>query len=262
MQSYNLVAIYDTQARAQAARSSLIESGLDSSDVRISTSSAADETSRGTRKEEPGFFEWLFGTDVSDENRDLYRKELHGERAVVSVRVSEERAEDAEEILERFDPVDVRSGEASGMSAGATDSTASAMSHEGGEQVIPIVKEELNVGKRVEERRSRIHTYAVETPVERDVHLREERVVIERRPASGETAPRAATQGALQDRDIEVVERREVPVVDKQARVVEEVVVQRQTRDRVEKVADTVRETRVEVEEGGAPSGTPGREKP
>ena len=52
MQSYNLVAIYDTQARAQAARSSLIESGLDSSDVRISTSSAADETSRGTRKEE------------------------------------------------------------------------------------------------------------------------------------------------------------------------------------------------------------------
>ena len=74
-----------------------------------------------------------------------------------------------------------------------------------------------------------------------------------------ETAPRATTQGALQDRDIEVVERREVPVVDKQARVVEEVVVQRQTRDRIEKVADTVRETRVEVEEGGAPSTTPRR---
>ena len=59
-----------------------------------------------------------------------------------------------------------------------------------------------------------------------------------------------------------MVERREVPVVDKQARVVEEVVVQRQTRDRIEKVADTVRETRVEVEEGGAPSTTPRREQP
>ena len=39
----------------------------------------------------------------------------------------------------------------------------------GKEQVIPVVKEELKVGKRAEERRYRIRTYVIETPVERDV---------------------------------------------------------------------------------------------
>ncbi len=113
------------------------------------------------------------------------------------------------------------------------------------EQVIPVVKEELNVGKRAEERRYRIRTYVVETPVERDVTLRDERVIVEHRPVTGEAGLRAEVP---QEREFEVVERHEEPVVEKRARNVEEVVVRRDVDERTEKVRDTVRQTRVDVE--------------
>ncbi len=67
----------------------------------------------------------------------------------------------------------------------------------GTEQVIPVVKEELNVGKRASERRYRIRTYVIETPVEREVMLRDERVIVEHRPVSGDAAaPRGGSAGA------------------------------------------------------------------
>jgi stress response protein YsnF len=120
-----------------------------------------------------------------------------------------------------------------------------------GEQVIPVVKEELAVGKRAYETRHRIRTYVVERPAEADVTLHDERVVIERRPVSDE---RAAEPGAIGEREFEVVERHEEPVVDKEARTVEELVVHREARDRTERVRDKVRETRVEVDKAAAGS--------
>jgi len=114
------------------------------------------------------------------------------------------------------------------------------------EQVIPVAREELQVGKRATERHYRIRTYVVEHPVEQQVELRDERVVIERRPASGF---RRVDPGSLQQGETEVIERHEEPVVSKRAGVVEEVVVRREGEQRVETVRDTVREGRVEVEE-------------
>lgn len=113
-----------------------------------------------------------------------------------------------------------------------------------GEQVIPVVKEELRVGKRPVERRHRIRIYPIETPVEEQVTLRDERVVIERRPASGPADP-----GALQPHEVEVIERHEEPVIEKRARGVEEVVVRKEAQEHTETVRDKVRETRVEVED-------------
>jgi hypothetical protein len=51
-----------------------------------------------------------------------------------------------------------------------------------GEEVIPVAEERLRVGKRdVSHGRVRIRSYVVETPVEEQVTLREERVAVERR---------------------------------------------------------------------------------
>ena len=101
------------------------------------------------------------------------------------------------------------------------------------EQVIPVVKEELAVGKTASERRYRIRTYVVETPVEEQVKLRDERVIVERRPASGTVGSDA---GAMQERVFEVTERHEEPVVEKRAREAEEVVVRKEADERVETV--------------------------
>jgi stress response protein YsnF len=116
---------------------------------------------------------------------------------------------------------------------------------------IPVVEEEIQVGKRAVEREVRVHTSVTEQPVEEQVHLREEHVTVERRPVDRPAS--AADQTAFKEGVIEMTETVEELVVTKQARVVEEVVVQKEATDRVETVRGTVRRTEVEVEQEHAP---------
>jgi uncharacterized protein (TIGR02271 family) len=125
-----------------------------------------------------------------------------------------------------------------------------------GEQVLPVVEETLRIGMRdVSHGRVRIRSYVVDTPVEEQVSLREEHVALEHRPA--DRALSDADQ-AFQVRTIEAEERGEEAVVSKQAHVTEEVVVRKEAEQRTETVSDTVRETKVEVEDerGNRVSGT------
>ena len=106
----------------------------------------------------------------------------------------------------------------------------------------------MQVGKReVESGGVRVRSHVVERPVEESVRLREERVSVERRPVN-----RAVDDdylNAFREGAIEVSEKSEVAVVSKQARVVEEVVVNKEVGERTETVTDTVRRTDVEVEQ-------------
>ena len=131
------------------------------------------------------------------------------------------------------------------MSSAAGD--ASRTSELGDTEVIPVVREQLRVGKRdVDLGRVRVRSYVVEQPVSEDVTLHEERVEIERRPV--DRAPGTA-EAAFTDRTIEAEERAEEAVVSKEARVVEEIALRRQAEERTETVSDTVRRTEVEVED-------------
>lgn len=112
---------------------------------------------------------------------------------------------------------------------------------------IPIIEEELKVGKQVVETGgARLHSTIVEKPVEETVNLREEHVTVERtavdRPATD------ADLAALGNTEIELTERAEVPVVSKEARVVEEVTLGKEVQEREETIRDTVRKTEVDVE--------------
>jgi uncharacterized protein (TIGR02271 family) len=116
-----------------------------------------------------------------------------------------------------------------------------------GDQVIPVAQEQLRVGKRdVSHGRVRIRSYVVETPVEEQVTLREERVAVERRPVDRALGD---AEQAFQERTIEAEERGEEAVVSKEARVTEEVVVRKEAEQRTETVSDTVRQTEIEVED-------------
>ena len=120
----------------------------------------------------------------------------------------------------------------------------------GSEQVIPVVEEELRVGKRaVGSGSARIRSYVIERPVQEQVNLREEHVHVERRPVSG--AAGTVPADAFRERSIEVTATSEEAVVAKEARVVEEVVLRKDVGERTETVSDTVRRTEVEVEEDG-----------
>ena len=131
-----------------------------------------------------------------------------------------------------------------------------------GQAAIPVIKEDLEVGKReVQGGGVRVESKVTERPVQEQVNLREEHVKVERRPV--DRAASAADLGAFKEGTLEVTEKREVPVVSKTARVVEEIVVGKQATDRTETVRDTVRETDVKVDQlGGATASAAGTAAP
>jgi stress response protein YsnF len=311
MDGHNVVAVFASRLEAERARDRLIEIGIPAADIRLSgtdpmdrTGIAGTETVATPRRE--GFWDWLFGRDVSEYDRTWYETNLREGHTVVSVLVhSIEERHRVADILEDFNPIDFDETESryrgieSPTITAAETSTAGTLNRPGlaadvaprrdeslgssqtweherdmaarnaairtgdtlgagerreelgtGEQVIPVVKEDIVVGKRVNERRYRIRTYTVETPVERDVTLRDERIVIERRPVVDQTEAARLAAETPQNREYEVIERHEEPVVEKR-RDVEEVIVHKEAEDRTERVRDTVRETRVDVEKDG-----------
>lgn len=290
MQTHNIVAIYPSRLTAERARDHLIDHGFSTDRIRLSadhsTTTTRSDSQLESEQSNDGFFSWLFGTGLSDDDRSTYRSGLTGERTAVSVLAGTDDMARVEDLLDQFSPIDLHE-EAAGhpaamASVGATDTsyshapgamaptavppvggarpaaTAARMDDArgnragDGEEVIPIVEEQLEIGKRATERRTRIRTHVVETPVEEQIHLKDERVIVERRPATGGTAAPSLPDG--QDREFEIIERHEEPVVAKRAKAVEEVVIKKEQADRVETVRDTLRRTEVEVDEDVQPS--------
>ena len=117
--------------------------------------------------------------------------------------------------------------------------------------VIPVIREELEVGKReVDLGTVRVVSRTETRPVEEQVQLREERAEIERRAID-----RPATEAdlkAFEGGSIEIHETAERAAVSKTARVVEEVAVGTDAKTRTETISDQVRNTVVEVDKDQA----------
>ncbi|RYC29079.1 DUF2382 domain-containing protein [Lichenibacterium minor] len=119
----------------------------------------------------------------------------------------------------------------------------------GTEDVVQVVEERLNVGKRAVSRgKVRLHSYVVEREVSENVTLRDETVSIERHAVDRPVA--ALNADAFKERTIEMEEIDEEAVVGKTARVVEEIGIRKDVSDRTETIRDTVRSTKVDIEDG------------
>lgn len=113
---------------------------------------------------------------------------------------------------------------------------------------LPVIQQELRVGKREVLRGGvRVHTRVEEHPVEEQVTLREERVVVERRLMDLLVTEQFIDR--LSKTPVDIVTQAEVPVVAKEARVVEEVRVRKDVADHVETIRDTLQRTDVDVEQ-------------
>jgi stress response protein YsnF len=192
------------------------------------------------------FFNNLFGGSDDNDDADRYSKVAQGSNTIVTVHAqSREEAERAADILDACGAVDVdeRASQFGSTSAGRTESAGNS-----NETIIPRVEENLNVGKRTEEKGGiRVRSRIVERPVEEHVRLREEHVNVERRPVD---RPLSATDAeSFQDKEMEITERTEVPVVHKEARVVEEIKVGKDVTERDETIRDNVRSTEVDIDD-------------
>lgn len=117
-----------------------------------------------------------------------------------------------------------------------------------GQRAIPVMQEDLQVGKReVQGGGVRVYSELVETPVQESVTLREEHVHVERRPVDRPVDPKALD--TFREGTIELTERSEQAVIGKTARVVEEVLVGKDVSQRTQVVNETVRRTDVRVED-------------
>jgi uncharacterized protein (TIGR02271 family) len=269
-----VVGVFDDFATAQRAAERLVENGFTRDQIEVTSGqNYANESARGNTGLTggapsdrsgggiSGFFHRLFGSDDDDE-RGHYSEAIRRGAAVVAV-TTDDRDDQAADILEEYGAIDIDHLAASWRQRGYKRYDPSAppfneqeaarereyYKSDRGERTVPVVQEELRVGKRaVRKGGVRIFNRVREQPVEEQVELREERVHVDRRPAN-----RPATDADVRARDevIEVTEMAEEPVVDKRTRVVEEVVVGKETRTRTEKVRDTVRKSDVQVEKLG-----------
>jgi uncharacterized protein (TIGR02271 family) len=274
------VALYDDATIAYTVFDELTSSGLGEDEVSVAVSEAetpAAGAPRGTsgplgagRTNLRELADDLARLGVPQDEAGYYAEGVRRGGALVVVRASDADAELAAAIMERRSVVDYEERSArwresgwTGFAEGATPYTAEEAEREraaygvdgpahgvregGGEEVVPIMEEQVNVGKRAVERgRVRIHTHIEERPVEQTVRLRDEEVRVERRPVD---RPVTASEDAFQERTIEVSEIDEEAVVEKEARIVEEVVVSKDAVEREETVRDTVRRTEVDAED-------------
>lgn len=275
-----VVGIFDDSRSAQNAFERLTSDGFTMQEVDITDQSNIEGPNNDLNKRDHSNDD--FGDRVSRFFKNLFDDEEDAERftsaartgSVVSVYAdSTEKAQRAADILdaegainvdERFggdqqafrDGLTSEDGSNSRASRGVMRDEEKVSARQGlinderdsSNRSIPVIEEELNVGKRqVETGGMRVRSRIIDRPVEENLRLREERVTIERTPVN-----RPATESDLntfRDGEIEVRERAEVPVVNKQARVVEEINVRKDVQERDEVVRDTVRKTEVEVDQ-------------
>ncbi len=113
------------------------------------------------------------------------------------------------------------------------------------EQVIGVGEEVLNVGTRmVPGKTTRVRRVVVENPVQQDVTLHTETVILERRKPITKSGDDVLTEVTVEMSDFN-----EVPVVSKSVHLVEEVLLRKEVTARTETIHDTVRRDTLEIEQ-------------
>src|SRR5512143_2522134 len=285
-----IIALYEDYKTAEAVAKQLVrDKQLKTQDVSLLTyeSNTSTDESResdsgdntflaqklGSRRDLGTVHDTLVSLGVNDSDAGAFAEGLRRGHTLLAVQADEAAGADIHQILARHQPINIterteqwRKAGWAGFQPHAKQYTAEQIAAERqryaapaattGEQVLPVMEEQLIVGKReVQQGGIRAYTRVVEKPVEETVNLRQEHVEVERRPVDRPVKP--SELDTVKEGTIEMTERTEKPVVTKQARVIEEVVLHKEVEQRAETIRDTVRHTEVQVEDLGASASQP-----
>lgn len=265
MSNEKIVTLFDKLAYAQAAERNLIKAGFDEDAISLIKS---DDIDPAELDGEQSFWKSLFGNTLTDEDRVIYSKAIQNNGTVLTVHVDDEQRATALAILNRqqlsnesqYQPQDqltpnLAHAEISPEHAAAlTQQQPAHTAHsdrpyltgdETQDEILQLAKEDLEVGKRIEtEGSKRIRRYVVENDVTQRINLKAQHAEVLRRNVDHAVAENNIDWS---DKEISVEEYTEKPVINKNAKIVEEVLVKKVNTTHDEVIHDTVREQKVDV---------------
>ena len=239
-----IVGLFENARDAQATRSDLKDLGLD------------QDTTTLVEQHEPELRSRLVAAGIPQRDAQLLADGVgRGQQLIVAQGIADDDAQQVAAMMDRHNVIDINrtqpTQQRTARTTTSTTASASALNtnlYDGQDLVVPIIEEELRIGKRaVEGGGVRVRTRMEEVPVSEQVTLRDETVSVERHAV--DRAVTDADLAAMHDETFELHETDEEAVVSKEARIVEEVVINKRVQDRTETVQDTVRRTQVDVNE-------------
>lgn len=257
--SKTVVGLFSSMAEAEQVKKTLLSQGFTSQNVNVMANDSqggtgvsdydkttqatgydkTQSTGEGMGQKISNFFHGLTGGDEDVHNH--YASGINNGGVLVAVTCADDAASSTAAILKQNGARDIETEGGYTANSGSANVTS-------GETAIPIIEEELVVGKREVDRGGvRVYSHVTEQPVSADVTLRDEKILVERRPVN--RAATAADFNMGQGSMIELNATGEEAVVGKSARVVEEVLLGKSSSQRTEVVQDSVRKTEVEVEQ-------------
>jgi uncharacterized protein (TIGR02271 family) len=208
---------------------------------------------------------------VPEDQASRYAEGIRRGGTLVTVRTDDANSGRAVDIMNRYNPIDInRQTEAwQGQERSRVDDLVNPMDTDRTETeqlryeeeaipvtgqspdvTIPVVEEDVRVGKReVDKGGVRISSHTSEEPFEEQVNLRSERVDVDRRPVDRPASDRDLE--AFQEGTMDITEKGEEAIVQKEARVTEEIHIRKDIEETTEPIRDTVRRTQVDVERLG-----------
>jgi stress response protein YsnF len=254
----NIIAAFSDRASAEQATHDLDAANYENTSCLIT-----GESEGGDR-----LLSDLLARGVPREQADRYAETYRRGGSLVICQAPDERAAEIADMLDAHGSLDLEAASTRWRGEGwqgyradlaPFDDTERAREREHfTQETLPVVEEQVRIGKRETGGETvRVRTFVTERPVSEQLELHEERIDVRREPAD----ERLAESGEMPftEEEFVVTARAEQPVVQKEARVVENVVIEKQAGTRTETIEETERRRDVEVERtdaGASPSET------
>jgi stress response protein YsnF len=224
----SIIGLFESPDLADKVRSELVKAGVKKDAVSVFSDKAGSKLVRE-----------LVERGYQEDRARQYAQAVEKGGIVIAAEAEDNKADQAIEVMNRFDlktPEELIERASQGRNEEVE--TAQAV-----EETVRVGKEQVTGGKR-------LVTNVTEREVEKPVTLREETVEVERNRDERRLSPEEANK-AFEEKTIEMTATSERPVVSKEARVVEEVALRKQSGERKETIHETVRRSEVEVEDIG-----------
>ncbi|KAA3437066.1 PRC-barrel domain-containing protein [Rufibacter hautae] len=241
----NIIGLFSDAGRAERARQELLHSGFPEDAIEVTYRQEAAQGSNASSQFEQ-FFYSLF---TNPEEASTYEAKMQNSNALIVVHAySQDEANRAAHLLDNRRPPELD------IQVEKADSDASVTEHttphtyNSNTTSIPVIEERtLGGNQEIDTIQTHAQRQTVDNYLKEDTQPREEQPLLERIPVDHPT--NEADFKSFQEGYLELKEYAEVPIITKEAFVVEEITIGKDVEVREELIQETARKTEIQIEE-------------